>query len=384
MRPGASSVFSMTLLRPVVSVRHGNGVKLMTYNVLAQCLVNRKQFPSSGKYLRWAQRSQAFALELDEYDPEILFLQEIDNSHRKFWIDLLQPRGYESVFYSHPSKKHGIAIAFKKSWFRRSKEHMVDLDRFDVDLPRQCDTANVALILELQSDKANVPNLVVGTTHLYWHPKASYERTRQMYCLLKKCEELDTNEPIILGGDFNSEPFDPPYLYATGHFQGTRIADGIMRESLTTPEFGCDDSPPAAPGAQESPTLSSNHARLQSQRPTLIKRDSQIDMASRRVKYAFMHHPLTCVSLYSDYHKIDWDNSQLPGEPQFTNWTDSFAGALDYLFLVMPKDRPLPLQVLKLLKLPAEYDFEPEPNGLPRRDVSPSDHFAIMAEVRFS
>ncbi|KAF8001162.1 hypothetical protein HF325_004951 [Metschnikowia pulcherrima] len=144
----------------VPNANPGNGPKIsvMTYNTLAQALVNRKRYPTSGTALRWANRSKVIFEEITDYSPDILCLQEVDTSTwDREWAPKLKQLGYQATFHASRQKKHGIAIAYKFSKFTCSLHMLNTRTLFGVNL------------------------------HFY----------------------------TILAGDFNSQPFDAAYLSIT-------------------------------------------------------------------------------------------------------------------------------------------------------------------------
>lgn len=56
-------------------------------------------------------------------------------------------------------------------------------------------TKNIGLILALKRSDEPDRAVVVATTHLFWHPKYTYERTRQALILTRSvCEFKDANK----------------------------------------------------------------------------------------------------------------------------------------------------------------------------------------------
>ncbi|QBM90505.1 RNA exonuclease NGL2 [Metschnikowia aff. pulcherrima] len=382
----------------------GNGPKIsvMTYNTLAQALVNRKRYPTSGTALRWANRSKVIFEEITDYSPDILCLQEVDTSTwDREWTPKLKQLGYQATFHASRQKKHGIAIAYKFSKFTCSLHMLVDYDsELTEGMERSKITDNVGLLLYLSFNSEFVEScsapsrdgLIVGTTHLYWHAFASFERTRQAHILLKLCAQFAKNTRTlfdvnlhfytILAGDFNSQPFDAAYLSITEKpvkFEGITkngLGRSIVHDWLGDRDPGDENPDPVH--FEFTPEISHQISKIQ---------DLCNSLKSR------------AISLYSvGYGLIHPENSGLDNkrnEPLFSNWTDTWKGLIDYICVVSDWDntnnrrvdslddftRASSMRLLRLLKMPSTADMGPEQLGLPQPGMYPSDHLCMMAEL---
>lgn len=180
--------------------KNGLNVKIMTYNVLAQALIRRTLFPTSGNAVKWFKRSQVLLSEFKHYNCDILLLQEVDHvQFNSFWRSEFEKLGYGAVFNRWGDKNHGVAIFFRNSLFDVTDKMYIDYDKEESgNIPPRTVTKNVGLILALkfkdsilqkfpETDKKGI---LVGTTHLFWHPFGTYERTRQTYVILNKFREF--------------------------------------------------------------------------------------------------------------------------------------------------------------------------------------------------
>jgi mRNA deadenylase 3'-5' endonuclease subunit Ccr4 len=69
-------------------------------------------------------------------------------------------------------------IAFKHARFAKFSHHVVDYDHEEIRPDGDCHarqgrtfrTRNIGLIVALKSIDGDKPGVVVGTTHLFWHP----------------------------------------------------------------------------------------------------------------------------------------------------------------------------------------------------------------------
>ncbi|EJS44110.1 ngl2p [Saccharomyces arboricola H-6] len=343
--------------------------KLMTYNCLAQALIRRKLFPDSGDALKWYRRSRVLLNEFKHYDADVICLQEIDHiQFQSFWKDEFNKLGYEGQYHRNSTKNHGVAIIWRRDMFHQVDKMLIDFDKeASGNIPTRTTTNNVGLVLALKFSEKVLSKLgktsskkcgiLIGTTHLFWHPFGTYERTRQCYVLLRKMKEFMHRVNVLQNendgdlshwfpffcGDFNSQPFDTPYLSMTckpvhykdraktviecsTSFKFSKVRDGEEgaddEEGGNIEKFGKDQP--------ESPVPEKFHAN-----------EEQIELTD---KMAQLHNSLDmrAVSLYSiGYKKVHPENAGLDndrGEPEISNWANTWRGLLDYLFYIKKWD----------------------------------------------
>jgi len=127
---------------------------------------------------------------------DIMCLQEVDRLEKI--IPLLESSHYSHVYAAGFKKNHGCMIAFKQAKFAKLAHHVVDYDQEEIRPDgdrharqgRTFRTRNIGLIVALKSIKDNEPGIIVGTTHLFWHPMYHYERARCLYLLFISCNPL--------------------------------------------------------------------------------------------------------------------------------------------------------------------------------------------------
>lgn len=366
-------------------------ISIMSYNVLAQALVTRSRYSTNGDAIKWQGRSRRLIEEISYYSPKIMCLQEVDKKQlSSFWTPQLNKLGYEVFFACHSKKAHGVAICFKSSNFTFQTSIEIDLDKESGE-PQACrDTQNIGLIIKINTIPSSAhesqKSLIIATAHLYWHPNACFERTRQLYHLLKRVhmlnEETGLGSCMFLAGDFNTEPFDPPYHALTQkpvNFKGSVKKALAFSSTLDWTEI--------------------NASSILEPGPECI--ESQNDSNHKIEQMASLHNsvPVRCVSLYSSgYRLVHSLNAGLNndfGEPSFSNWTDDFRGLLDYIFVGVPWDGQetdwqnnmkelhdkAGVDLKALLRLPNRSEMGPEPSGQPRKGHYPSDHLCILAEI---
>ena len=115
-------------------------------------------------------------------------------------------------------KLHGLYILFKNH-FSLLHSLSVNFDN-DPSWPLSRKTNNIGLIAVLNNVNDQSQGVIIATCHLFWHPAYIYERTRQSYILFKSCvdlrNKLNVNYPIIVSGDFNTEPHECLYSMIVG------------------------------------------------------------------------------------------------------------------------------------------------------------------------
>jgi len=234
--------------------------------MLAQALVRRDLFPGSDM-LKIKDRVPALMQEMLYYQPDIACLQEVDRLSEH--LPSLTLKYNYSHFVGYPNKSHGLVIAHKASVFDKVGKKGLRLDELAVHAAEEGDpaagvvatdgpglanaeasithsegydgsssaakvarqraglsrsTRNVALLVALKfKDRAG--GVIVGTTHLFWHPQHSYERARQAGLLAREALTFRDHGsadgawrswPIFLAGDFNTQPVESTYALLKG------------------------------------------------------------------------------------------------------------------------------------------------------------------------
>ncbi|KAF7320400.1 Endo/exonuclease/phosphatase domain-containing protein [Mycena kentingensis (nom. inval.)] len=198
--------------------------KILTWNLLAQSLVRRELFPTSD-CLKAAQRLPMLAAEVVAYDADIMCCQEVDSLDKL--LPNLEPT-YSTHYAAGPGKKHGCLIAFKEDW-EKLADHLIEFDEQEIrtegnERARRGSafrTRNIASLVALKSRSQPGRGVVIGTTHLFWHPSYTYERCRQAGIFLREIRKFQSDNklnswPCILAGDFNFSPDDPAYALLVG------------------------------------------------------------------------------------------------------------------------------------------------------------------------
>ncbi|TPX60780.1 hypothetical protein SpCBS45565_g07421 [Spizellomyces sp. 'palustris'] len=392
-------------------------ITIMTYNILAQCLCRRELYPYCGKNdLKGKTRFPMIIEEITKrHRPDIACLQEVDH-----FDDLLAPElqsaGYDYEYLKkNPEKEfgHGLCILWKKEMFAKHKCQSIFFDDSPLTHPTPVTpvTHNIGQLLALKfllpslsPAHGGVPGVVITNSHLYWRPRAQYEKLRQAYVMLEEVVRFKRNIeeeeqpypserstpadslrswPVFLCGDWNTSPEDGLYRCLT---KQPLTAD---QRAKLDPTNNSEDS---ADAGDESilppvPEAATNAKPVENPVPTPV-------LVSRISKLPRLH---SCYSTYRDTdenHPVnpDWTEGDLwENEPTYTNFS-TWKGTLDYIFVADESARsstggaesdstqrriPTAVQVSKVLDIPHAQYLAP---GLPNPHF-PSDHVCLMAEV---
>lgn len=176
--------------------------------------------------LEWLERSNRLKQELLELNSDIFCLQEVHlENFTTSILPTLQERGYQVVSKLKTGQNHdGCSILFKKNKFRLQDSLEIQMNRPDVS--NLLDRDQVALVVKLRPigrfRAENNTNLIVANTHLLFNPKRGDIKLAQLRLLLAEIQRFAIRNdsantatkdpfkmnyfPIILCGDFNSEP----------------------------------------------------------------------------------------------------------------------------------------------------------------------------------
>ncbi|RXW24793.1 hypothetical protein EST38_g1106 [Candolleomyces aberdarensis] len=375
-------------------------------------MTGRELFPTSD-CLKAHQREHLIHEEIERQDADILCLQEVDRLEKL--CPMLEKAGYSHQYASGPNKKHGCLIAFKSSLFSLSEHKIVFYDDEEIspdETPMQkvgqsFVTRNISLIVGLQ--KLDNPDLgiTVATTHLFWHPRYTYERARQAGILKREVTRFGQSDalrqgwPSVLAGDFNFTPPDPAYSLLT---RTTLLPEHeeILRPSYVVhrsvdPTVPLSPSQPAAADADEGggveaqdPDRVITNARMASPSDGLLDSAGLVKLYSEspEAKSAYdatlsrflQLEPGQEVPIFGSTPEPNIDPTH-PGfhEPAYTSYTHYWKSVLDYIF-VLKSDKVDTRFTGVLAPLPGNA-LEP---GLPQKAICGSDHLPLVTEVRFN
>ncbi|XP_068620853.1 2',5'-phosphodiesterase 12 [Battus philenor] len=322
--------------------------RCVSYNILADLycdsdFTRNVLHPYCPPYaLKIDYRKQLILKELQGYNADIYCLQEVDSKifHGNL-LQCLEMEGLQGTFYKKgKSVSEGLACFYRKSRFKMLEEDKIllaeavktkdclksiwDAIKNNKQLvERLLDRSTAASATVLQSiDNVN-EIVIVGNTHLYFHPDADHIRLLQGGIVINWLKEIYDNLlkkypgkriSLILCGDFNSTPSCGIYqLYTTGK------------------------APNDLPDWQSKPSEAVSNLSL----------SQEFSLGS------------AC------------------GTPPFTNFTVGFADCLDYIFYDKSN-----LEVEQVIPFPSIEELQAH-TALPSI-VFPSDHIAIISDLRFT
>ncbi|XP_015510986.2 2',5'-phosphodiesterase 12 [Neodiprion lecontei] len=324
----------------------GNCFRIVSYNILADLYTDssysrEELFPYCPPYaLDIDYRKYLILKELIGYNSDIICLQEVDS--KIFQHDLLPTLStldYNGVFNRKGGTvSEGLSTFFNIHRFQKLNFESAVLSQ-NVDLPGfdqtwksitnekfkerfLCRSTAVQATTLLSLDNLS-EILVVGNTHLYFHPDADHIRLLQGYYALHYVRNVanevqkkfpDHNVSIVLCGDFNSVP-------ECGIYQ--------LMCKKQVPE-DCKD---------------------------------------------WNSNPEEAVHSVSLSHDMSFASAC--GTPEYTNFTKGFADCLDYIYY--QTDR---LQVEQVIPMPSTEELT-EYTALPSV-VFPSDHISICADLKWN
>jgi RNA exonuclease NGL2 len=370
---------------------------VMSYNVLAQGMINRSWYQScSPSCLRWNNRKVSLTKEIAQLDADIVCLQEVSN-YDTFWEKTMRQLGYLGKMKIRPGgKQDGCAIFYKDYKFEEidyetinyddlctiSPNDIAELRRFNVAMLlalRFKDEINTKSTSEATSETASTeenPGIIIGNTHLFWNYRYSYARFRQALMFVEKAVNFreKLNLPVILCGDWNLTPDSTIYQVLT---QGQISEDHVM-DNFT---YFADEESADLVGSKPNPQdFTDPQKKLHNARVAHVR-----DLVSgHRQTLPLLH------SVYSTYQTLDVEDTKIKvpytGEPTFTNFTESFKGTLDYIF-VLGKSTPegdaanrktvTPTKIMHLPYLDTLTSHVALPN-----DMFASDHVSILCEFQ--
>ncbi|KAF5390188.1 hypothetical protein D9757_002845 [Collybiopsis confluens] len=377
----------------------GHRARILTWNLLAQCLVRRELFPNSD-CLKATQREHMLYREILLQNADIICLQEVDRLEKL--LPVLADAGYTSRFASAPGKKHGCLIAFKDYIEVGARLISYDDEKVRGDgegvNPRGSSfrTRNIGHVLALKHSRSG-KGIIVATTHLFWHPKYLYEKTRQAAILKREVVQFKSNLgledwPCILCGDFNFCPDDPAYSLMVGDSllpaQEEKLCSSYVVHATIDPSIALGATSQSDDNEEDAdPDKVITNARSAQPVDGLLSISELHSLFSQ-----------SAVSLKSAYdsglrHLSDGEKpmrtfgDRVPigndrcgaHEPEWSSYTYYWKLVLaDYIFILDAPGRHS--VVTGVLSGHCTEDIEP---GLPKLGVCGSDHVALCADVVF-
>lgn len=225
----------------VLDMRRSGYFRVLTYNVLAEIYASVQEYDYTPDWaLAWTYRRNNLLREIERYHADILCLQEIQEDHfQSHLFPALSRFGYEGVFKSktreamgRKGKIDGCATFFRSDTFSLVEHIQIEYDsiaRARLGDGQQAQhrgalarltRGNVGSLLILRSRETD-RQVIVCNTHIFWDPEKADVKLYQVDLFLEEIEKalarLPPDTPVVIGGDFNSEPSSVVYdLISTG------------------------------------------------------------------------------------------------------------------------------------------------------------------------
>ncbi|EFC44439.1 predicted protein [Naegleria gruberi] len=399
---------------------HKFSFTLLTYNILAQSLFNRREGFSycNHKAALWTVRRENLLNEIEFYNSDIICLQEVDK-YEEFWKDKLKELGYSSFYHAqyNPSKNfrempYGLAFAFKSEKFElvesevilmeqellSNSQHLnISTDESVLEKEEIKHSGNIAQIFVLKS-KESEDGLLITNSHLFWRPECNYVRLRQLMLLIAHTLSVNhrySNYPVLSVGDFNTTPNS--IIYKLLHLPGRTLTkdkkidltnqlsiDGIDIEDITLEDLEryfnhvtfCEEK-----FIQD--LKDSNTPEEQIFEQLEMEKKKRMKSIKELISHFVKNYP-SFRSMYSWYGKLnpqdheemrvhfDWDHNEV----LYTMYTPDFKSTLDYIF-VWNTQQHSKIELKRLLSIPLPKDIDE--TCLPSEKHS-SDHFSLMVD----
>ncbi|KAJ7169963.1 Endonuclease/exonuclease/phosphatase [Mycena filopes] len=402
-----SSNPSLILPRPWIELHESpksKRVRLLSWNLLAQCLVRRELFPTSN-CLKGAQRQPMLHAEVLAQDADIMCLQEVDSLDKL--LPTLEAANYNHHYVAGPGKKHGCLVGFKKN-YEKLEDRAIHYDEQSVrsegdDTARRGSsfrTRNIGSIVALKDLSNEGEGFVIGTTHLFWHPKSigiltsgrgarlrlpdqlSLKLRRQAGILIREIAKFRSELHLdhwtcLIAGDFNFSPDDPAYSLLVGGQLNAEHRDRL--ETSRVVHVSIDPTVPpttkAAPTEDESGAVDPDKV-ITNARPAVpadgLLSDSEL--------VALFSHAHTIRSAYDE--GLQRHSSTSPGYPTFIKLslspTSKGYHEPEYTSYTHYWKVYRPAVVGGLL---APHLVESLVPGLPQKGISGSDHISLCADI---
>ncbi|KAG5870482.1 hypothetical protein JTB14_001676 [Gonioctena quinquepunctata] len=367
---------------------------LMSYNVLAQDLLEQHPYlyrDHNTEYLMWETRWNNLIKEISKFSPDILCLQEVQESHLEEYYSLLEALGYKGIYKKRTGgQSDGCAIYYKADNVSLVQHTLVKYFQPTVSLLNR---DNIGILAKFVPKLHPTREFVVATTHLLYNPRRNDVRMAQMQLLLTEIEKMSYRVveeessylPVLITGDLNTPPRSDLYEFLTnGEIKYENLSprmlegdiDGIKEKVLVTSRLGITDN------CQHANLLETRlkHALMfneekccgESGNPDLIG-DKKVASAK---KYLSNNNKILS---HNFFLKSVYDH----GGPQMnegTTYQDEWL-TVDYIFYSMNKEKNkgAKLQLLSRYRLPTKEELGE--TKIPNRHLG-SDHLSLIAKFK--
>ena len=187
-----------------MAVGHAQTIRVMTYNI-------RLDAPVDGVN-QWPNRKEKVFVLLRQHNPDLVGLQEVLHHQLQDILAALPQYGYTGVGRDDGKEKGEYsAILFKKERFELISSQTSWLSETP-NMPgsKSWDAAITRVVTEaVLRDRQTNQTLVHFNTHFDHIGKEARQQSARI--IREKATRLPANTRVLVTGDFNAEPTEPPY-----------------------------------------------------------------------------------------------------------------------------------------------------------------------------
>ncbi|MEN8171697.1 MAG: endonuclease/exonuclease/phosphatase family protein [Chloroflexota bacterium] len=180
---------------------------------------------------RWRQRRGLLVEQLSECQPDLIALQEVTiqgkSSNAHWLVEQLNKREDTA------DKPYQVYLCPKTGAFEK-KEGLAVLSRLPVNHHERLDLLTQNRVAQAVTFRLEGETLMLVNGHFFWHAGPSPKRLAQVELLLDWLDTQPAEIPVIVCGDFNSEPDTPAVKFMRRYFDSAHLA--VHGEE---PEYTC-------------------------------------------------------------------------------------------------------------------------------------------------
>jgi len=212
-------------------VDRGRTIRVMTYNILADSLVEKTQ--ATGE--TWESRSEKICKEIEILNPDILTINELDEADESIQT-FLKSHGYECHYegLEGQTRVDGTGTFWKSSLFERVDDIRLSFqwkEKFPLHpLLHKEQICNISIL------KNGDTHYLVASSHLLFNDRGDL-KLLQVKFILQAIEQITSlyaskgiELRVVLTGDFNLSPDSALYTYMV---RGSMDVGGIPKRSLS-------------------------------------------------------------------------------------------------------------------------------------------------------
>jgi endonuclease/exonuclease/phosphatase family metal-dependent hydrolase len=211
-------IYITAILLLVSTMVSSQSIKVMTYNI-------RLDVASDGVN-QWSNRKEKLPALIAKYDPDLVGLQEVLHHQLTDILKALPQYGYIGVGRDDGKEKGEYsAILYKKDRFDVLSEKTSWLSETpDVPGSKSWDAAITRILTHgVFTDKRSKKKFAYFNTHFDHIGKEARKNSAQIIS-----KEIKSNLPVVLTGDFNSQPTEDPYKIISAAITDSRPADSTQ------------------------------------------------------------------------------------------------------------------------------------------------------------